>query len=319
MPNYRVETDIKPGIDRMTNTTDKCSVMFNRYGGELIGYDVFDAPRNITVPLLWNNNNPKPPGDGGWKNHATILFPFVGGLVNKQSKLGDVVVRTGSNHGFARHSMFALAGQEEAEDSAEIHYQLKPNEETREYYPFNFLLDLFYTLVGNKLTLAIQVTNADRRDIHFCFGWHPGFSTDLGLGGKKEDWQIIFAEGEYDNYRVNDDCFLTGEIKKEHFAGPITWDVKTLERTILLAIEKKENRICKLYNPKVKHGVKVDFGDYQHFGIWAQEGQPFICLEPWQGMDDHIEQEPFDKKVGIVKLSPGKDIIKKATIIPLLS
>lgn len=316
MPAYAIETDIKPGIDRITNDADKSSVMFNRYGGELIGYDVFDPAKSISLPLLWNNNNPEPPPGGGWKNHAIILFPIVGGLVNEESRLGEVTIRTRGNHGFARHSLFTLAGGEAGKDSAQIHYQLKPNDEIHRYYPFGFVLDLFYTLSGNELTLTFQVTNADDQPIHFCFGWHPGFSTDLGLGGKKKDWQIVLAEGNYDNYLVNADCLLTGEIRRKHLAGPLKWDEEALEGTILLTMEKKEQRTCTLYNPKLDYGLKVNFADYPHLGIWSEKGSPFICIEPWQGMDDHLKQEPFDQKVGIVKLPSGESIAKQATVVP---
>jgi len=178
---------------------------------------------------------------------------------------------------------------------------------------------LVYTLKGKSLSLTFKVTNIDSREIYFSFGWHPGFNTELGVGGKKEDWQIIFQEGGYTSYQVNEDCFLTGEIKKERFSGPMEWDEKTLEGTILLAVSKSRNRTCTLYNPKLKYGVKVDFADYPYFGLWSQEGKPFFCLEPWQGMDDHLKQEPFDQKVGIVRLDSGAEIVKKATIIPLIN
>ena len=86
----------------------------------------------------------------------------------------------------------------------------------------------------------------------------------------------------------------------------------------MLEIADKANRTCTLYNPKLERGVKVDFTDFPHFGLWANEGENYFCLEPWQGMDDHEEQEPFDQKVGVVKLKPGESIEKTARITPIL-
>ena len=317
MSGYTIETDDKAGIDRIINQQGKSAVMVNRMGGELIGYDVFDPVLNKNLPLLWNNNNPEAPANG-WKNHATILFPIVGGMVNKQSRLGDVLITSKGNHGFARHSLFALVGQEAGDDAAQLQYQLLPNDEIRGYYPFGFKLVLTYVLQGNNLSLAFKIANPDPRPIYFCFGWHPGFSGDLGLGGKKEEWQIIFPDGDYRHYLNNPECQLTGEVLDKRFKGPLEWDEKTLEATIMLEIGNRANRTCTLYNPKLERGVKVDFADFPHFGLWANEGENYFCLEPWQGMDDHEKQEPFDQKVGVVKLEPGESIEKTAGITPIL-
>jgi galactose mutarotase-like enzyme len=318
MFHYTIESDTARGLDRIVNRRGHNAITLVRHGGELIGYNVFDPVRKKELPVMWRNNDPKQPGDGSWENHATILFPIVGGLVNKQSKLGNRVIKSRSEHGFPHHSIFSMAGSGVHENAAFIHYQLKPNDEIRGYYPFEFILDLVYTLEENRVTLAFSVTNTERnRDIFFSFGWHPGFNTDWGLGAKKEDWKFVFKKGTYDSYQVNQDCFLTGEIKKEQLNGPVMWDEKTLQGTILLAIDKVENRICTLYNQKLHCGVRVDFADYPHFGLWSQVGRPFFCLEPWQGMDDHLEQKPFDQKFGIIKLTPGNRITKMASITPI--
>jgi galactose mutarotase-like enzyme len=319
MKDYRVEKSNTRGLDRIINFRDECTVTLTRFGGEVIGYNVFDSRHKKDLPIMWRNNQMPSPTDGSWKNHATILFPIVGGLVNKQSRLGDTVIKTKGNHGFPRHSLFALADAKAEDDKAWIHYQLMPDEEIRGYYPFEFMLDLVYTLRGNVLTLDFSVTNEEpHRDLWFCLGWHPGFNTDWGLGGKKHDWQIIFRKGDYIRHLVNADCQLLGETKKEHFDGHQMWDEKELEGTVLLSVDKTENRSCALYNPQLKCGVRVDFPDYPHFGLWSQAGQPFFCLEPWQGMDDHAKQEPFEKKVGVVKLAPGKKRTWRASITPLL-
>lgn len=317
MGHYRIESDEEKGIDRMFNDEVKCALMLSRAGGELIGYDVFDTEHNMVLPLMWNNNNPTIPTDGSWKNHATILFPIVGGLVNKQSTLGDEIISTKGNHGFCRHSVFNLAATKITDDAAELTYELLPNDEIRGYYPFNFKLNLIYTLRGNVLTLDFKVINTDTRPIWFSCGWHPGFNTEFGLQGKKADWSINFKKGLYTSRKVNADCYLTGEQEEVAYDGALPWTEPQLEGTILLEVPK-ENRTCTLYNATLQRGVQVDFSDFPHFGLWSEVGKSFFCLEPWQGMDDHAEQESFDKKVGMLTLAAGDEMVKTARITPLL-
>jgi galactose mutarotase-like enzyme len=44
-----------------------------------------------------------------------------------------------------------------------------------------------------------------------------------------------------------------------------------------------------------------------------------LCIEPWQGVDDHEVQEPFDKKVGMLLLETGEKISRSAKIVPIFN
>ncbi|GAJ15789.1 unnamed protein product, partial [marine sediment metagenome] len=91
-------------------------------------------------------------------------------------------------------------------------YRLTPNDEIREYYPFDFQLDITYQLTGNELTMTFAITNTEKnRDIYFCFGWHPGFKAPIVDGkGKKTDCQILFKKGTYTKYHNNEACRRSG-------------------------------------------------------------------------------------------------------------
>jgi galactose mutarotase-like enzyme len=316
MSDYFVEIGDK--FDRLMNKKGNCQVVIKRLGAEVISYRVWDKNNQRTLPLLWNDNNDSPPPKGGWKNHATVLFPHVGGLKNNESWLGDVKITSPGNHGFARHSTFKVVDSGD-NNSAYIRYRLKANEETMRYYPFNFGLDIIYSLRGNELSAEFKVTNMEKKEMFFSIGWHPGFSTAFpDLGGKKEDWQIIFQKGGYRRYFNNAECRLTGETKDLNIAGSFGWTEEELEGTIMLEIEKRELRTCKFYNPKIKRGVKIDFEDFPFLAIWSEVGREFICLEPCQGLDDHEIQESFDRKVGIVRLGALASKKWQAVIRPLM-
>ncbi len=87
----------------------------------------------------------------------------------------------------------------------------------------------------------------------------------------------------------------------------------------MFEIADVNNRKCTLYNPKLKYGINIDFADFPYLGIWAKRNQDYICIEPWQGMDDHDQQEPFDTKIGIYKLMPGEIVEKQVTLSPIFA
>ena len=95
MSNYSVGIEDK--FDKLMNKKENSQVVIKRLGAEVISYRVWDKENKRTLPLLWNDNNDSPPPEGGWKNHATVLFPHVGGLKNNESWLGDIKITSRGN------------------------------------------------------------------------------------------------------------------------------------------------------------------------------------------------------------------------------
>jgi galactose mutarotase-like enzyme len=244
--------------------------------------------------------------DSGWKNHATVLFPIVGGLKNKVSRLGEKVVRTPGNHGIARHSLFSVVRSEACENGL-IQYRLSSSDYTREYYPFEFQLDLTFQLEEQNLSLTFEISNPDEDEIYYSFGWHPGFATPFLKGeGRKSDCRLVLPKGQIKKYHNNEHCRLTGETSMMAVGGSLDWTEEGLELTSMYAIDEPVQRTVTLEDPHSMVSVRIDFPEFPHLGFWSEPGDEFICIEPWQGMDDHEEQESFDQKVGVVKLEAGK-------------
>ena len=61
--------------------------------------------------------------------------------------------------------------------------------------------------------------------------------------------------------------------------------------------------------------VTMDFEDFDYLGIWAKPGAPFVCLEPWLGIADSVDQSGLlIEKEGIRALETGKSETKKYSI-----
>jgi len=314
MSSYTVTIDNERKIDRMGCDETGSRIVINRHGCEVIGYRI-KSRKGDEIPLMYRDSQAGPP-EKGWKNHATILFPIVGGLKNKESRLDHKLIRTPGNHGVARHSDFELI-ESSHEGSGRICYRLSANSYTREYYPFDFQLDLEYELIGNVLKVTFLVSNPGRETMYCCWGWHPGFRTPVipGKGGKL-DCRLVFPPGEIRRWHNNEHCRLTGETSLVKVGGPLSWTEKELEATLMYEIDDPALRTVTLEDPAAGVTIKVDFPDLPHLGFWSEPGDEFICIEPWQGMDDREDQEPFDRKVGVVAIEPGEKKTSTITVTP---
>lgn len=117
-----------------------------------------------------------------WARHSPVLFPIVGSVWNKEYRSHGKVFQLGQ-HGFARDMDFELVSQ----SADEIWYRLASNEQTLEKYPYDFILEIGYKLIGKTVQVIWKVTNpsgisathqgagGSGEDLYFQIGAHPAF------------------------------------------------------------------------------------------------------------------------------------------------
>ena len=311
MNDYVHRFDEARGVDEVRGP--RLDLQVRRLGAEVIGL-ALKRPGG-EVGLLWRNGRTDEP-PRWWKSHATVLFPIVGGIHGHRSRTTDgVEVAFRGLHGFARHSPFRLDAVTPRPDGLDLAYVLEANAETRAGFPFEFRLELTYGLRADRLIQTATVANPGTVPLPFQLGWHPGFNTPF-LAGDKRDCRLRLPGGHLTR-RLNDaDCKLTGESRRDDVSGDFRFTEAELDATYMfdLADVAPADRVVELSDPDGAIGVRVGFPDYPHLGLWSDAGAPFLCIEPWQGMDDHATQEPFDRKFGMVLLPPGAEETRRAWI-----
>lgn len=300
MNQYDFTINDETGIDLIRCLNTRSSFSFTRKGAEIFSYRVFDKRRGEPAGLLYRDGDSSPPEEG-WKNHATVLFPVVGRLKNNESRLGDKIIRFERNHGFARNTVFKLSRHGVDGSRAFLVYSMTSGDETGKAYPFDFLFEVTYTIEGGDLDVVFGVTNTSPRErLYFSCGWHPGFS----VTGSR--FRLNLKGDNFLRYPVGDDNFLTGEklkITRAECEKAVKGD---LGRALILRIPERSDRECELVDYERNISIGMSFADYEFLGIWRENGRPFICVEPWQGADDFEDPAPFDRKLGIVELGPGR-------------
>lgn len=238
-----------------------------------------------------------------WGRHAPVLFPIVGRLLDNQYTYKGATYYL-PQHGFARDCVFKL----KRETDAFLSYELADSDTTRADYPFAFTLQVDYTLQANQVRVAYTVSNPGNEILYFSIGGHPAFRCPLLEGEEFSDYFIEFEEKEtcarwYANENGHIDRVEEAYLQDTALI-PYTQD-RFLEDALIFK-DLKSNRVS-IKSFKNDHAVTLDFAGWPYLGIWSKPGgAPFICLEPWYGIADHVEHHgELTEKEGIMALEPG--------------
>ena len=157
-------------------------------------------------------------------------------------------------------------------------------EAIRAGYPYEFRHDAAFSLIDAKLTMAVTVTNADRRPIPVAFGFHPAFTWPLPGAGAKLDQVIDFALDEPGPLtRINADGLMARELATPVKGRMLSLTDELFEDDALIFLSL--NRRSLGFGPanRVSRPLRIDFESMPHLGIWTKPGGPFLCIEPWSG------------------------------------
>lgn len=101
-----------------------------------------------------------------------VLFPITGGLPDNQLPLPQGTFTIGQ-HGFARQLPWRM---EALADGRGVALELTDTPDTRQAYPFAFLLRMEVRLAPAALEIATTVSNRSSEPMPFSFGLHPYFN-----------------------------------------------------------------------------------------------------------------------------------------------
>lgn len=235
-----------------------------------------------------------------WGRHAPILFPIVGKVKNNMLRYNGESYPM-SQHGFARDQVF----EKISESPNEVWYQLKANSHTLAIYPFDFTLQLGYTLTATTLTCSYKLLNNDTRPMYFSIGAHPGFNLPTG---KLTDYCIVFEQAETQERHLLSEGLFNGTTKPV-LSTPTQINLhSSLFDDDAIVFKNLNSRKLTLQHEKDSFSIQLHFDGFPYMGIWTQKGnEQYICLEPWCGHADPIEgHQDLSTKQGIVCLKANE-------------
>jgi galactose mutarotase-like enzyme len=251
------------------------------------GAELFSLKDNQNKEYIWEGN------PDFWGKHSPVLFPIVGTLKNNTYTIDKKEYQL-SRHGFARDMEFKLV--EKTGNSAV--FSLESNAETLKKYPFEFELQLIYTLENTSLNIEYIVINKGETKMPFSIGAHPA----IALPGNFENYSFKFEKQEPLKYNLLENDLISNKtetLKTTENVVPLTY--KLFENDALVFKTLESNSLTILENKKPY--VQVDFEDFPSLGIWTKDQAPFVCIEPWFGYSDTADNSgDLFKKEGILVL-----------------
>ncbi|MBQ2902768.1 MAG: aldose 1-epimerase family protein [Clostridia bacterium] len=228
-----------------------------------------------------------------WYGQAPVLFPVIGQLIDDKFRYNGVEY-TMPKHGLARKLLFKV---KECEGAKAV-FSLESGENTLKSYPFEFELLVAFALKEKSLVNTMTVINKTKGDMYFSIGAHPGFNCNIGDVIEFEQPETLETERIDSENLLIPEKFSVIENSKEIV---ITEDVFKKDALILSGIKSKKLTI------RGENEVEFTFGDCPVLGIWAKPGAPYVCIEPWYGInDDRDVKDDISKKREIQHLSEGE-------------
>lgn len=228
-----------------------------------------------------------------WPNRSPLLFPYVGRLKGRGYEHGGKWYAM-DIHGFAADAAFEVVGA----DAASVRMELAEAAGARAAYPFAYRLQASYALEGNALQVLYRVCNPGTETLYFSIGAHPGFNCAMG------DALCFEREEALAPYRLTPEGLLSESAEEACGMGALTLVPGLFDRDALIF----KNLASRSVRLRRQNGldVTVAYGDAPCLGIWAKPDAPYVCIEPWYGVDDDAGVSiRLKEKPHIQALEPG--------------
>lgn len=246
-----------------------------------------------------------PGTEGSFQKSAPNLFPFIGNIKNGEINYpykGKRIILPMDKHGFVRDMEFELI----KEEKDILEFQLKWNELLKSKYPYEFLFKVKYELKENILIQSYIVENIDEEPMFYHVGGHTAFNCEYMKEDKFEDYYLKFYDKKCIEYNMDKGGqFVSSEKINLDLEDPFKLYKKRFKEHAYVLDEIKNKKIS-LRKNNSKNGVDIEFDDFPLVTLWSSgDNSKFICLEPWVGTTDFIENSgKVEEKYLIEQLEP---------------
>jgi galactose mutarotase-like enzyme len=188
-----------------------------------------------------------------------ILFPSPGKLEADTWRFAGKqgVMR---QHGFARNQPWQVVS--EAASGHEIKLRLASDSQTLAQFPWQFRLDLGFSLEGRRLRISSRVQNEGESVLPFALGYHPYFH----VSDKQHAHIDTRATRAFDNVTKRVGAFTGFDLTANEV------DVHLLDHG---------SSASTLHLPD---GARIRLRaspEFSRWVVWTVAGKDFVCLEPW--------------------------------------
>lgn len=238
---------------------------------------------------IWNGNVDI------WYGQSPILFPIIGRLLDDKYRY-DGKEYSMAKHGIVRKKPFRL--ESKTEDT--LVFCQSSDEDSLKSYPFEFDLFVEFKLTNVGLSVTHKVVNKDSKVMYYSFGAHPAFNCEIG------DYLVFSENEELLTERIDHESILIEEKFPVDMDGKNLVITKDLFNDDALILSGYKSKAVTLKSDNHNRTIKFNF-DSPLLGIWAKPGAPYVCIEPWWGVNDNYDKKSdISQKRAIMSL-PSKE------------
>lgn len=200
-----------------------------------------------------------------------VLFPICGPLAGGNCQINGNTYSM-KQHGFARNLSWDVLDTNAQENQASISLELKSSAATLTQYPFEFSVKLTYKITPNALIIDQKYENFSKEKMPFYAGFHPYF-----LANEKSAVELQVSANEYNDFLTNTNKAVERVI-----------DFETAAEVNGAFHNAAEGKVA-FSNLGTGKAIEISFeSPYKHIVIWGLQGKPFICVEPWMGLNNSL-------------------------------
>lgn len=232
-----------------------------------------------------------------WYGQSPILFPVIGRLLDDKYRLNGKEFSM-EKHGIVRKKPFKLV--DKTDDS--LTFLQSDDEKSLEIYPYHFDLFVTFKLNKNSLEVTHKVVNKNDCVMYYSFGAHPAFNCKIGDYLEFDNPQVSVLNEQIDE----ESYLLDNQVEILNNEKRITIEKNTFDHDALI-LSGYTDKVISLKSDDHNRIVRFNF-DSPVLGIWAKPNAPYVCIEPWWGINDnHDKKADLSEKRGIMSLNPQEE------------
>lgn len=231
-----------------------------------------------------------------WYGQSPILFPVIGRLLNDKYRLNGKEYNM-EKHGIVRKKPFKLVEQ----TANSLTFLQTDDEASLNIYPYKFELFVTFTLKNNGLEVSHKVVNKNDSVMYYSFGAHPAFNCEIGDYLEFDNPQTVLNE------QIDEESLLLdNQVELLKNEKRITIEKNTFDHDALI-LSGYTDKVISLKSDNHNRVVRFNF-DSPVLGIWAKPNAPYVCIEPWWGINDnHEEKSDLSEKREIMSLNAKEE------------
>lgn len=260
-----------------------------------------------------------------WPRRAPLLFPLIGRMRDGSYDLNGTP-RKAPRHGFCRDRLFAA---EQTSPTSAL-FTTASDDDTRVVFPFDFTLEVEFSISGNTLTKLHHITNTGSSPMPFELGGHEAYAICVLPGERASNYYVHLGQRlspgtcDKDGSSPSESLDRTeafqmdaeGILQLPKVTIPLqngslrqTPEQLGLDTIVLENVPASTATLACDVNP---YAVTVEFPDFPYLGIWTKpvgcgNDARYLCIEPWSALPDaHFAPRELAKKPGVRTLAPGE-------------